>query len=395
MKDQELAQILKKHKEAIVQKWAKDMKKTLDDYVSRPYEELVQTTSEHLEAFILALEEGDETAHRSFLGRLAKLRSDMDFHLSQTLRAMMVGREAVTLALEDSCPNDLPALLLGMRRMDEIFYESIYFYSDMYQSVKVEEAKGHTRALARAEAEAKYLDVLRRSERLAAVGMLATGIAHEIGTPLNVISGRAELLVQVIPTDSNIRKDLDVIMKQIDRITGLLQQILDFTRSHRERKQVIPLSQPVTRALELLEKQIERKGVCLQVGLPDPGPNVEADQHQIEQVVVNILVNALQATQPQGAIRVGIKTTTAEGGKKMARIEVEDTGSGIPEVDLSRIFDPFFTTRSESGGTGLGLAISRNIVEDHGGYIEVHSQVDRGTLFVVSLPESQFGERDG
>lgn len=394
MKDPELAQILKKHKDAIVRKWARDMKKSLDDYVARPYEELVQTTSEHLDAYIRALETGDESAHRSFLGRLAKMRSDMDFHLSQTLRAMMVGREAVTLALEESYPNDLPALLLGMRRMDEIFYESVYFYSDMYQSVKIEEATGHTRALARAEAEAKYLDVLRRSERLAAVGMLAAGIAHEIGTPLNVISGRAELLAQMLPSESNIRKDLDVIMKQIDRITGLLQQILDFTRSHRERKQVIPLSQPVSRALELLEKQIQRKGVRLQVELPDPGPQVEGDLHQIEQVVVNLLVNALQATQPKGTIRVSIKTTL-QGDEKMARIEVEDTGSGIPEVDLARIFDPFFTTRSESGGTGLGLAISRNIVEDHRGYIEVHSQVDRGTLFVVSLPASRSGGADG
>ena len=395
MKGAELAEILKKHKDAIVQTWARDMRKSLDDYRSRPYEELVQTTSQHVEAFIRALETGEEDALRSFLGRLAKMRSDMDFHLSQTLRAMIVGREAVTLALEESFPDNLPVLLLGMRRLDELFYESVYLYSDVYQQVKVDEAREHTRALARAEAEAKYLDVLRRSERLAAVGMLAAGIAHEIGTPLNIISGRAELLAQQTAPGSSARKDLDVILKQIDRITGLLQQILDFTRSHRQQKQVIPLSQPVTQALGLLEREIKRKGVHLLVELPQPSPMVEADVHQIEQVVVNLLVNALQASQDDGTIRLSVKTSTAGMGKKMARLEVEDTGSGIPEVALSRIFDPFFTTRSESGGTGLGLAISRNIVEDHGGYIEVHSQVGRGTLFVVSLPTNENGGLDG
>lgn len=237
----------------------------------------------------------------------------------------------------------------------------------------------------RAQEEREATEVMaRRTERLASLGTLAAGLAHELSNPIGIISSRIELMLlddaETTTLSPAMRADLEVLRRHAQRVGDLAQRLLALAK-HRTGDPVrVELNEIVLDVLLLAEVQIAKSGSIVRMALDAAPSTVTGDPSSLQQVVLNLVTNAWQALDAPGEIRIA--TRTAPG----ARVElvVEDTGRGIIGADLERIFDPFFTTRQD--GTGLGLAITHGIVREHGGTIHVDSTVAQGSRFIVSLP---------
>lgn len=241
--------------------------------------------------------------------------------------------------------------------------------------------------LAEGEEKLRLERNLRHSEKLAALGQIASRLAHEIGTPLNVIQGRAE---QILTRDTLPEKDrafMHVIVAQIERISGLIRQLLSLAQRPEPELRLVNLNDILLRAWGMLEHDERAGKVTLSLDLADNLPFVRGDPDQLQQVVLNLVVNAIQAMENNGHLT--LHTRHLHGGTSsdhVVELEVADTGPGISSQDLPHLFESFFTTKSREGGTGLGLAICREIVLSHKGQIRGESDARRGARFIVSLP---------
>jgi signal transduction histidine kinase len=226
---------------------------------------------------------------------------------------------------------------------------------------------------------------LRAAETLAVAGKLASSLAHEVGTPLNIVSGRAEFL-QMSPTlDEAARRDLGVIVGQIDRISKIIRSLLDSVRPQKLEVQPTSLADVLDRILPLLNHPARRRGVTIVTSVPPDLPALPADPGQLQQVLINLVLNGLDVTPTGGQITISARIA-AEGSLDGIAIAVHDTGPGIPVELQGKVFEPFFTTKPAGQGTGLGLAICRDIIKAHGGQIKVESAPDAGTTFTVWIP---------
>jgi len=239
---------------------------------------------------------------------------------------------------------------------------------------------------------------LRQSEKLATIGQMAAEIAHEVGTPLNVIGGRARALEKKAGDPAELTKNVEIIQAQVGRITKIIKQVLDFSRKRGPTVTRVDLARVVGEALDVVGETIRRQGIAAEVRTPTGLAPVPGDPDQIQQVCLNLLMNAIHA-MPAGAggrLRVTIESVTRrkEGldrapAAAYAHLQICDNGAGIPAPAVQDIFEPFFTTKDEGQGTGLGLTVSHGIVKDHDGWIEVQSPPPgepNGTSFSVFLP---------
>ncbi len=233
------------------------------------------------------------------------------------------------------------------------------------------------------------LEQLRHADRLKTVGRLAAGIAHEMGTPLNVISGRAGLIASGKLSEKEIADSAQTITAETQRVTGIIRQLLGFARPSKSRRAAVDIGRLLTKTVELIEPLAEKRNVHIRTSTVD-GLIVSADESQLQQVLTNLLVNAMQAMSSGGEVVVDSHSceATPPGGASLPciGISVRDQGAGIPQEELNQIFEPFFTTKDVGEGTGLGLSIAYGIVQEHGGWIDVASQPDRGSCFTVYLP---------
>lgn len=234
---------------------------------------------------------------------------------------------------------------------------------------------------------------LRQSEKLASVGQLAAGLAHEIGTPLNIIGGRAEFLLRRPRSAEEISDNLQVIRSQIDRIAGIVRQLLEFSRRREPAFRSVELARLLDNVVRLLQHQIEEKKVSVQIQIPVTLPPLAADPDQLQQVFINLFLNSLHVLRPGGVIRIsavatgnGMAEGAFDGAESGLRIEFEDNGAGIAPEHIGQVFDPFFTTKDVGEGTGLGLSVSYGIIKDHGGEIRAESRLGEFTRFVIYLP---------
>jgi PAS domain S-box-containing protein len=236
----------------------------------------------------------------------------------------------------------------------------------------------------------KLEEQLRQTERLAELGTLASGMAHEIGTPMNVILGRAEFL-QRKTKDPETAKGLLTIVDQVERITRIMNQLLTFARRRPIERRPTNLNKVVEDTLELVWERFKRHRIELKTNLAPALPLVHADPDQIGQVILNLAINALHAIGDEGTLRVGTSVAAVLDGSggpstDMVEFSVTDSGHGIAPQDLNKIFNPFFTTKEVGKGTGLGLTVVHGIVQEHDGRIKVESEIQKGTTFRILLP---------
>ena len=257
------------------------------------------------------------------------------------------------------------------------------------------------RISAETEARIAALEQLRHADRLKTVGRLASGIAHELGTPLNVVGGRASMIAAGQLTSDEVAENARIIKAQSERMATIIRQLLDFARSrpaHRERADVQSIA---TQTLALLATLARKRNVNLEMTRSDEAVWATVDTGQIQQVLTNLVMNALQAMVKAGTVTVSIANEQANppdghdhGGGNYVCVRVEDEGEGISEGSMQHIFEPFFTTKEVGEGTGLGLSIAYGIIREHGGWIEVKSEQGKGSSFSVFLPR-EAGECDG
>jgi signal transduction histidine kinase len=226
---------------------------------------------------------------------------------------------------------------------------------------------------------------LQISEKMASIGLLAAGVAHEVNTPLTGISSFTQMLLQQAEPEDPRTKVLEKIERQTFRAAKIVNGLLNLARPAQVDSGPIDLHAVVSDVLSLLEHQLRTSSIQVRKELLPTGAIVQGTEYKLQQVFLNLFLNARDA-MPRGGwltIATSVRDNAAPG---MAVIEVSDTGSGIPADHLSRIYDPFFTTKEIGKGTGLGLSITYGIVQEHGGTITCDSVVGKGTRFVLSLP---------
>lgn len=236
------------------------------------------------------------------------------------------------------------------------------------------------------------LEQLRHADRLRTVGQLTAGVAHELGTPLNVVWARASMIARGEAAGEEAASCAKVIEEQSQRMTAIIRKLLEFARPRPPQRAPADLRSIIHQTFEVLGATARKRGVVLAEGEASSAW-AEVDAGQFQQVLTNLVLNAIQALADGGKVTVGIRTERVRppadvGGQagEFLCVFVQDNGPGIAEADLPRIFEPFFTTKGVGEGTGLGLSISRGIIHEHGGWIGVESRPGTGACFNVYLP---------
>lgn len=235
-------------------------------------------------------------------------------------------------------------------------------------------------------------EMMRRMDRLTSIGQLSAGIAHEIRNPLASISLNVQMLSKKLALDRAARNMVSDTLEGIDRIKSLVKGMLDFARPSTPALKRDSVARVLRNSISLMDSQIRKKRIEVKLELPEDLPEIVFDEHQIQQVFVNLLLNGLEAMSDGGSLRIkGSLGKDQKSRKGHLALQIMDTGAGILPENLSKIFDPFFTTKSE--GTGLGLSIVHKILEQHHAEISVVSEENRGTTFILNFP-LQAGEQD-
>jgi two-component system NtrC family sensor kinase len=224
---------------------------------------------------------------------------------------------------------------------------------------------------------------LMQSEKLASLGRLASGVAHEINSPLTGILTFSHLLMRKLKDNPELQKELELIVRETTRVSAIARGLLDFARESKPQKRPCNINDLILHTLSLVERQAVFQNIRIAKNLDPQVPIILLDANQIQQVFMNVLLNAADAMPQEGTLTI---SSTYPAGDSFVQVKFTDTGCGIPEENLSRIFDPFFTTKAEKKGTGLGLAVSYGIIDRHRGRIEAQSEVGRGTTIAIHLP---------
>ena len=257
-------------------------------------------------------------------------------------------------------------------------YQRLQFTVSQLRSMQVEL---HDRM----EAQRKTENRLIQAAKLAAVGEMAAGIAHELNNPLTSVTGFAELALEELPEGNQSRKDLELVMREARRARDVVRRLLDFARQSESTRARASLNEIVDDVVALSRHLIHTTGVELKINLDVSLPWVLVDANQMKQVLLNLVHNALQAMPDGGEMEIS-SASRSRNDRKWVVVSVRDTGVGIPQPEQTRIFEPFFTTKGDQGGTGLGLSVTYGIITDHGGQIDVESEPGAGSKFTVWLP---------
>jgi signal transduction histidine kinase len=226
---------------------------------------------------------------------------------------------------------------------------------------------------------------LVRSAKLAAVGEMAAAVAHELNNPLTTVTGFTELILESFPEDSPEFEDMSLVLSEAQRSREVVRRLLDFSRQSEILRVDTDLNEMITMVLQLTHHLAQTSNIKVRMELWEDIPPIRADRNQIQQVILNLVHNAIQA-MPEGGELI-VQSLMEERDKKMwLGIRVQDNGLGIEEENLEKIFEPFFTTKPSGEGTGLGLSVSYSIVSEHGGYIDVKSKTKEGSVFTIWLP---------
>jgi len=249
-----------------------------------------------------------------------------------------------------------------------------------------------TRLEAEAAAHAAMLEQIRHADRLATVGRLAAGIAHEIGTPLAVVAGRAQMIARGEVEGAEATQNASIVVEQTKRISTIIRQLLDFARKRPPSKVEVDLLATARTVITLLKPLADKRGVRLVLDESDTEGKDWVDEGQFQQVLTNLVANAIQATSRDGRVTVGMRSERVKPPPDHGGVEqtyrclyVEDTGHGMDAATAARVFEPFFTTKDVGEGTGLGLSVAHGIVREHGGFLTVRSEPGKGSTFSIYL----------
>ena len=324
-------------------------------------------------------------------------RREHDGYLANYLRTgqkkiIGIGREVVGLRQDGTVfPIDLAVseARLGDRR------SFVGIVRDITERKKAEEAlrESHRqleKALASLQTKREEITVMSQqlwqAAKLASVGELAASIAHELNNPLATVSLRVESLLSQTAADDPRRRQLEVVEQEVDRMAGLVANLLQFSRRGQPQASTVDVADDLVKTLELMQHNLRTRRIEVVQEFSTDVPVIQADRQLLRQVFLNLLTNASDAMPDGGTLSLRVTPGSLEGGRRAVVIEFADTGVGILPEHLRRVMEPFFTTKEEGKGTGLGLAICRRAVQEHGGAIQITSEVGKGTTVRIVLP---------
>jgi len=299
-----------------------------------------------------------------------------------------VVKEMSLLEAEVSIPLISKGQLIGMINLSHKFNKDIYSQEDIellrtlanQTAIAIENARLY-------EDLKRSKSYIRRADRLASLGTLTAGLAHEIRNPLVAIKTLTQLLPDRLDDEEFRDQFLKIASGEVDRISSLVNELLDFARPSDPKLEFEDINTILDGMILLVSTETKKRLINILKNYASDLPLVQIDREQIKQVFLNVLLNAIQATPENGRIMVKTRAFIKPGGESYVQIEFADTGCGIPGEHLEEIFNPFFTTKST--GSGLGLSISHQIVQDHRGYIDVESQLEKGSSLFINLPVKQ------
>jgi signal transduction histidine kinase len=292
------------------------------------------------------------------------------------------------LEAEVSIPLISRGQLIGMINLSHKFNKDIYSHEDIellstlanQTAIAIENAKLY-------EDLKRSKSYMRRADRLASLGTLTAGLAHEIRNPLVAIKTLTQLLPERLDDVEFRDQFLKIASGEVDRISSLVTELLEFARPSDPKLELEDINAVLDGMILLVSTEMKKKQINIVKDYSPDLPPIQIDREQIKQVFLNMLLNAIEATSENGKITAKTRSFIKPGGEPFIQIEFTDTGYGIPEEYLEDIFNPFFTTKST--GSGLGLSISNQIIQDHRGYINVESQQHKGSSFFINLPVNQ------
>ncbi|MDQ7031701.1 MAG: ATP-binding protein [Desulfonauticus sp.] len=225
----------------------------------------------------------------------------------------------------------------------------------------------------------KYLS---NAEKMASLGVLVAGVAHEINNPLGIIVGFSELILENVSSETQIYNDVKLILKHALHCKSIVQNLLNFARPVGELTETININQIIKEVINVIKRTLKMHNIIFKCNFTDDIPLIFGNRRQLQQVFLNLIINAMDAMPGGGKLTI----TTKINSGKWVEIQIQDTGCGIKKKHLEKIFDPFFTTKPEGKGTGLGLSITYSIINNHNGYIYCKSEENKGTIFKIELP---------
>jgi signal transduction histidine kinase len=313
----------------------------------------------------------DQAARRLVFGRLAHMREAMQRAARGQLnaRAPVDGLDEIGVIARG-----LNDILQGLERLQESFDVRVEAATDVFRKKNVEIADSHREM-------ALLSEELARAGRLAALGQAAANMAHQIGTPLNLISTHVQLLIQSTPPQADSIDRLKAIQDQIGKLTAVVRTALDSSRPPAVPHERADLATLVRRVCQMAGPMLQQAGIEIEVGTPNQSAEVLTDPVQLELALLNLITNSVDA-MPSG----GILTVQLERVNDRLRLEIQDTGEGIPSELLGHVFDPWVTTKPQGKGSGLGLSIARQVVTSHGGTIRAENRPGKGAVFTIDLP---------
>ena len=313
----------------------------------------------------------------------------MAVFLSWILGYRFVGQplDILTKAIKQMDGDDFPEPIIIEKRNE--LTNLALAYNDMMNSLELAREKIKSESEARVVA----LNQLRHADRLKTVGSIAAGIAHELGTPLNIISGRSSLITSQKLSDIEKDESANIISTQVKRMSTIINQFLAYARYQKPQKSDTDIRLLVFQTVDLLYPSVNKQTTSIELLGKDIPFFINIDAGQIQQVLANILTNAIKAMPDGGKITIDIQEKRTRNNKNFGGkekdyvcIAVQDEGSGISKEDIDFVFDPFFTTKITGQGTGLGLSIAADICYEHDGYIDVNSEFGKGSCFMIYLP---------
>lgn len=319
--------------------------------------------------------------------------------LTRPMRRILEADEAVVRG--DAGNSDIPADEIPADEMGRIIRSRSSMLSALRRLEEEQRSLAGKEQARAAELEKAYLELkalrerLTQAEKLSVLGQVLSGVAHEINNPLTGIMGFSELLLRekFVQERPQLREDLASILREAVRCQKVVIGLTGFARKHKPEKTYISVNELLEQSLKLEAPQLRTRNISVHCELAPGLPGTMADYHQLQQVFMNLIINAEQAmTEQKGCGKLRVRTRLEDS---RIRAEVEDDGPGIPPENLARVFDPFFTTKAPGKGTGLGLSLSYGIVSEHCGSISVESRHGKGALFVVELPVMEEVLADG
>jgi signal transduction histidine kinase len=370
----DFATFLQGCKKAVIEEWV-DRLHIQSQYSQRSREELLGTVSEAYDSNYHVLVHNDFAPIDRFIEKITRLRLSSGFSLSGVQNAFELFREIIIpmLAREKAYKAIVP--------LNHCLAYTIHRFSDHFQAMHEKTILEHNLRLENQVRERTA--ALIESERLATIGKITTSLSHEIRNPLSAVKMNLQILIKNLHLNGNDHRRLEISLGEVIRLEGILEELLDFAKPIQIRYTLCNINAVLAAAIELLEIRFEEKQICLSTSFDPFIPRVFADREKLRQAFINLLLNALEASEPPGKVTVASRYAD-DGDAPFIELRFLDEGQGIPLELLGQIFEPFYSTKSR--GTGLGLTNTRRIIAAHGGKVEAGIQDAPGAAFTIYLP---------